>query len=167
MPSWVADRPAGRADRGAHRGGIAGVAGRDLGGSIVRRASDDGGRVGGGAHRGTAGHRDGRIWRALNNLVGAESAFNTNLLANEIGWETATFGGHSAFNGALNRAFNIGNLVLSTGEQTVNSFLGGIQAPALFLTGSGAQVFNGGNIGGIEGIFDQSLALGADLAGLL
>ncbi len=59
------------------------------------------------------------------------------------------------------------DLVLSTGEQTVNSFLGGVQVPPVFLTGSGAQVFNGGSIGGIEGIFDQTLAAGADLAGLL
>ncbi len=57
---------------------------------------------------------------------------------------------------------------LSTGEQTVNSFSGGSQGPALFLAGSGAQVFNGPNaVGGFEGVFDQSLALGADLAGLL
>ena len=40
----------------------------------------------------------------LSNLIGAESAFNTNLLTNEIGWEAATFGGYSALNGALNRA---------------------------------------------------------------
>jgi hypothetical protein len=50
----------------------------------------------------------------------------------------------------------------------VASFLTGVQAPAIstLLTGSSAQVFNAGNIGGIEGVFNQSLAAGADFAGL-
>jgi hypothetical protein len=38
---------------------------------------------------------------------------------------------------------------------------------ASLLTGSGAQVFNGGQIGGLEGVFDQSRAGTADFAGLL
>lgn len=107
----------------------------------------------------------------LGNLVTAETGFNTNLLSNELGWEASIFG-PNALNGALNRAFNVGNLVLLTGEQTVNSLLGGAQVPALdagaFLTGGGGGAFNtNGGIGGLEGIFDQSLALGADLGGLL
>jgi hypothetical protein len=101
------------------------------------------------------------------NLVGAETAFNTNLLTNELSLETSLFGTPVALNGAINRFFNAGNVALATGEQTVNSLLGGTQGPALFLTGSGSQVFNGGNIGGIEGVSDQLLAGGADLVGLL
>jgi hypothetical protein len=102
----------------------------------------------------------------FNNLVGAETTFNTSLLANEVALG-ASVSGPGPFNGALNRAFNIGNLVVATGEQTVNSFLGGTQGTALFLTGGPSVVFDGGNIGGIEGAFNQSLALGADLAGML
>jgi hypothetical protein len=104
----------------------------------------------------------------LGNLITAETGFNTNLLNNEIAWETSVFGTNSALNGGLNRLFNVGNLVLATGEQTVNSFVGGVQVPPIstVLTGTGEEVFNGGNIGGLEGIFDQSLAAGADFAGL-
>jgi hypothetical protein len=60
----------------------------------------------------------------------------------------------------------VGNLIVSTGEQTVDSLLGGAQVSPFFLTGSEAQVFNSGTIGGLEGIFDQTLGAGADLAGL-
>lgn len=35
------------------------------------------------------------------------------------------------------------------------------------LTGSGAQTFNGGQIGGLVGAFDQSMMVGADVVGLL
>src|SRR6202012_3201050 len=100
-----------------------------------------------------------------NNLIGAEAGFNQNLLAGELNLETTVFGTNSALNGVVNRVFNVGNLVLSTGEQTVNSLLAGVQAPGLLLTGTGQQVFNAGNIGGLEGIINQSLAAGADLAG--
>jgi hypothetical protein len=86
-----------------------------------------------------------------------------------VTWEANTFG-PNGFNGALDRTFNAYNLTLLTGEQTVNSFLGGTQVPALnagvFLTGGGTGVFNtNGGIGGLEGIFDQSLAAYADLVG--
>ncbi|HWT48632.1 MAG TPA: hypothetical protein VN255_08680 [Mycobacterium sp.] len=88
-----------------------------------------------------------------------------------MAWEIKSIFGPNAFNGALNRLFNFGNLVVLTGEQTVNSILGGTQVPVLdagaFLTGGGGGVFNtNGGVGGLEGIFDQSLAAGADLAGL-
>lgn len=107
----------------------------------------------------------------LGNLVTAETGFNTNLLGSELSWEASVFG-PNAFNGALNRIFNVGNLALLTGEQSVNSFVGGAQVPALnagaFLTGGGGGVFNtNGGLGGLEGIVDQTLAAGADLAGLL
>jgi hypothetical protein len=105
----------------------------------------------------------------LGNLVTAETTFDTNLVNSELAWEANAFG-PNAFNGALDRTFNAYNLTLLTGEQTVNSFLGGTQVPALnagvFLTGGGTGVFNtNGGIGGLEGIFDQSLAAYADLAG--
>ncbi len=98
----------------------------------------------------------------LNNMVAAETNFDANLLNSELAWEAGTFG-PNAFNGALNRMFNVYNLTLLTGEQTANSLLGGTQVPALnaglFLTGGGTGVFNtNGGIGGLEGIFDQFLA---------
>ena len=102
----------------------------------------------------------------IHDLVAAETGFNKSLLCSEMTWEASTCG-PNAFGGALDRVFNVGNLTLATGEQTVNSLLGAEQAPGLFLAGGCGQVFNGGNIGGLEGILDQSLAAGADLAGLL
>src|SRR6185437_1297222 len=104
------------------------------------------------------------------NLVGRELAFNHALVANEVGLETQIFHTDSALNGVINRSFNVGNLLLGTGEQTFNSLVGA-SVPAGFvsslLTGSGAQTFNGGQIGGLVGAFDQSLAAGADFVGLL
>jgi hypothetical protein len=107
--------------------------------------------------------------RFLGNLVTAETNLNTNILSSELTWEANNFG-PNAFNGALDRFFNVDNLVVLTGEQTVNSFLGGTQVPALnagvFLTGGGSGVINtNGGIGGLEGIFDQTLAAYVDLAG--
>jgi hypothetical protein len=67
----------------------------------------------------------------------------------------------------VNAETNLNANILLTGEQTVNSFLGGVQAPAIFLAGSGQAVFNGGSIGGLEGVLDQTLAAGADLTGSL
>ncbi|OBK49953.1 PPE family protein [Mycobacterium kubicae] len=102
------------------------------------------------------------------NLIGNELAFNQNLLANEVGFERAVFGSDSALNGAVNRGFNVGNLLFGTGEQAVNTFFGA-HTPADFIStllqGGPAQTFNGGQIGGPVGAFDQSLAFGADLAG--
>lgn len=104
----------------------------------------------------------------LGNLNAMESTFNGGLVNSELGWEDSTFG-CNAFGGALDRTFNVGNLFVSTGQQTFNSMLGAAPNPALstVLTGSRCDVFNGGNIGGLEGIFDQSLAAGFDFAGLL
>lgn len=129
----------------------------------------------------------------FNNLVGMETAFDTNLLASELTWEASTFGA-GAFNGALDRLFNVANLTVLTGQQAVNGVLGGAALPAsgafgpYFLTGSATPlvpqevqliapslasstpVFDGAGpyaIGGIEGIFDQTLAAGVDLAGML
>jgi hypothetical protein len=105
----------------------------------------------------------------LGSVVTAETNLNANILSSELAWEANTFG-PNAFNGALDRTFNAYNLTLLTGEQTANSLLGGTQVPplnaGLFLTGGGSGVFNtNGGIGGLEGIFDQTLAAYVDLAG--
>ncbi|VBA41517.1 PE-PGRS family protein PE_PGRS18 [Mycobacterium attenuatum] len=103
-------------------------------------------------------------------LVNNELGFNHWLLTNEVGLEQRFFGTDSALNGVINRGFNVGNLLVGTGEQALNTVVGA-QVPANFisslLTGSGAQVFNGGQIGGLAGAFDQSLVVNADLAGLV
>jgi hypothetical protein len=104
------------------------------------------------------------------NLVAGELKFNQSLLTNEIGLEKAIFGTDSALNGVVNRSFNVGNLLWGTGQQTLKLF-SGAQVPTTFtsglLTGSAAQVFNSGAIGGPLGAFDQSLVVGADAAGLV
>ncbi len=85
--------------------------------------------------------------------------------------EIAIFGTESALNGALNRAFDVGNLLIGTGEKTVNNFAGAYACRSAFnrglLTGTGQQVFNGGHVGGLVGSFDQSPMAGADFLGLL
>ncbi|MDD4868096.1 MAG: PE family protein [Mycobacterium sp.] len=108
----------------------------------------------------------------VSNLGAMETAFDAHLLTSEEAWETSTFGVDNAFNGALDRLFNVANLSVLTGQQSVNSLLGGASTPALdaarFLTGSSTQVFDGSHaLGGVEGIFDQSLAAGFDVAGML
>jgi hypothetical protein len=104
------------------------------------------------------------------NLVNGQMSFDHALLTNEVGLEQQLFGTDSALNGALNRSFNAGNLLLGTVQQTGDSLLG-VTVPSNFyaniLTGSGAQVFNGGQIGGLVGVFDQSLMVPIDLAGLI
>ncbi len=103
-------------------------------------------------------------------LVNGELAFNHALVTNEVALEQAVFRTDSAFNGALNRGFNVGNLLVGTGEQTINTLIGAPVVANLnssLLLGSAAQVFNGGQIGGPLGAFDQSLVVGADLAGLV
>lgn len=104
------------------------------------------------------------------NLVNNELGFNRWLVTNEVGLEQRFFGTDSALNGVINRSFNVGNLLVGTGEQALNTVVGA-PVPANFtsslLAGSGAQVFNGGQIGGLAGAFDQSLMVAADLAGLV
>jgi PE family len=104
------------------------------------------------------------------NLVNSELGFNNSLLNSEIGFEQNMFHSDSALNGALNRGYNVVNLLVGTGEQGVNALLGPQVPTGLWgslLTGTGQQPFNGGQIGGIEGMLGQSLASVADLAGLL
>jgi hypothetical protein len=106
-----------------------------------------------------------------NALVADELAFNTNLLNEELAVEAAAFGGNeNALNGSVDRMINIDNLVLSTEENSFNSLIGAEFNPAeltqSLLTGTSADVFDTGDLGGLQGIVDQSLALSADLAGL-
>jgi hypothetical protein len=105
------------------------------------------------------------------NLVQREFGFNASLLNQELGFENS-FLGAGAFNGGENRFFNAENMFIGTSEGVLNSAVGatGWSPSALtasLLTGSSAQVFNGGAIGGLEGLLDQSLAANADLTGLL
>lgn len=103
-------------------------------------------------------------------LINNEFNFNNSLLANEVGLEKAVFGTDSAVNGTVNRGFNFYNMLIGTGEQAVNGLSGALPTQLDFnqslLQGTGQQTFNGGQIAGLVGAFDQSLAYGADLAGL-
>lgn len=106
-----------------------------------------------------------------NALVADELAFNTQLLNEELAAEAAAFGGNEdALNGSVDRMFNIDNLFLSTEENSFNSLIGAEFSPAeitqSLLTGTTTDVFDTGDLGGLQGIFDQDLALSADLAGL-
>ena len=91
------------------------------------------------------------------------------LLNNTVGFEKAVFGTDSALNGVANRGFNVGNLILGTGERAFNVFLDP-QVPAglwaSLLTGAGQHVFNGGEIGGPVSAFEQCPAGGPDVRGL-
>src|SRR5262249_7698344 len=66
----------------------------------------------------------------LSNLVTAETGFTTNLLASELTGEASTFG-PNASGGGLDAIFRIGDGALLTGEQTVNSFVFGLQLPVV------------------------------------
>jgi hypothetical protein len=106
-----------------------------------------------------------------NALVADELALNTQLLNEELAAEAAAFGGNEdALNGSVDRMFNIDNLFLSTEENSFNSLIGAEFSPAeitqSLLTGTTTDVFDTGDLGGLQGIFDQDLALSADLAGL-
>lgn len=106
-----------------------------------------------------------------NALVADELAFNTQLLDGELAVEAAAFGGNQeALNGSVDRMINVDNLFLSTEENSFNSMIGAEFSPAeitqSLLTGSPTDVFDTGDLGGLQGIFDQNLALAADLAGL-
>jgi hypothetical protein len=111
-------------------------------------------------------------------LVADELAFNHNLLTEELAAESAAFGGNdSALNGVVDRVINIDNLYLATGESSVNDVLGANYSPAELtasvLTGDTGYTgtdptiaFDTGELGGLQGIFDQNAALASDLAGL-
>ncbi|MGA8329745.1 MAG: hypothetical protein WB777_10685 [Mycobacterium sp.] len=106
-----------------------------------------------------------------NALVADELAFNTQLLNEELAAEAAAFGGNeAALNGSVDRMINIDNLSLSTEENSFNSLIGAEFSPAditqSLLTGTTTDVFDTGDLGGLQGIIDQNLALSADLAGL-
>ena len=103
------------------------------------------------------------------NLINGELSFNQELVNNEVVWEHSVFGTDSALNGVINRGFNVIDLLWGTGQQTVNTLVGAQPGPdftSSLLTGTGQQVFNGGQIGGLLGDVDQSLAFGVNLVGL-
>jgi hypothetical protein len=159
-----------------------------------------GGNIGG--IQGAVGNDLAALSYALNGTLSAAvpslgTAFNQNLLSNELLAEHAAFGfgpnGTEPLNGVVDRVINIGNLPLSTAENSFNSLIGadqvstttvfadlpqpaGITLPeeitASLLTGTGTSptdivnVFDTGYLGGAEGYADQYAALLADLAGL-
>lgn len=72
-------------------------------------------------------------------------------------------------NGAFNRGFNVGDLLVGNGEQALNLFTGPqlpLDSTSGLLLGTAAQPFNGGQIGGLLGAFDQSMVATTDLIGL-
>jgi hypothetical protein len=104
-------------------------------------------------------------------LINGEVNFNTSLVGSEVALEQRIFGTDSALNGVVNRGYNVGNLLLvNTPEELLNS-LSGALPPSNFnssiLTGGGTGTFNGGQIGGPVGAFDQSLSLGLNVLGLI
>ncbi|GAB7143567.1 PE family protein [Mycobacterium riyadhense] len=103
------------------------------------------------------------------NLVSNELAFNQALVANEMALQQGVFGTNTALNGVLNRGFNLGNLVIGTGQQFVNVVLGA-PTPEEFtvslIAGEEGQVFSSGEIGGVLGAVQQKLMLDAQLVGL-
>jgi hypothetical protein len=106
-----------------------------------------------------------------NALVADELTFNTQLLDGELAAEAAAFGGNQeALNGSVDRMINVDNLFLSTEENSFNSLIGAEFSPAeitqSLLTGTPTDVFDTGDLGGLQGIFDQNLALVTDLVGL-
>ncbi len=62
----------------------------------------------------------------------------------------------------MNRSYNAFNLLVGTGEQSINNLSGALVSQPAFnqtlLTGSDLQVFNSGQFGGLVGSFDQTLA---------
>ncbi|OBG27883.1 hypothetical protein A5764_02695 [Mycobacterium sp. 852002-51057_SCH5723018] len=103
----------------------------------------------------------------IDDLVAKEIAFNANLLSGELGLEQTLFGSTNALNGAVNSAFNIPNVMLATGEEGVNTLLGAFPAPLVGTALIGGATGSFGTVGGLEGVFDQTLSVGFDLAGLM
>lgn len=110
----------------------------------------------------------------LNGLVDV----NSGLVSGQVGLEELIFGNDSALNGVVNRLFNVGNMGFGTVQNFLNGAIG-IRPDAVgadtgpghltwnLLTGQNAfgvatpNVFNSGEIGGLEGMAVQGLqALG-------
>lgn len=106
-------------------------------------------------------------------LVGGEANFGHGLVNGEVGLEQMLLGSDSALNGIVNRGFNAVNMLLDGVQQGFNGVLG-VSYPGFdpheltagLLTGSAAQVFNNGDVGGLLGAVNQIVALLADVAGL-
>ncbi|WP_343599121.1 PE family protein [Mycobacterium sp.] len=110
-------------------------------------------------------------------LVGGEFSFNTGLVDTEVGLEKAIFGTDSALNGALNRSYNVVNMFPDTAENSANGVLGANADGTVDITRSllvgvnpvGSllpNIFNSGDIGGLEGVVDQALAGFGDITGV-
>jgi hypothetical protein len=104
-------------------------------------------------------------------LVSNEFGLNQSLVANEMALEQSIFGTNSALNGSVNNAFNFWNMVLGTGEQTVNALVGaqvpaGLNLAASLMAGSPTDVVGGGAVGGLLGALDQKLMFDLNVAGL-
>ncbi len=104
-------------------------------------------------------------------LVSREVNFNNSLVDREVALEVRIFGNDSAINGVINRAYNVGNLLLVNTPEEILNGLSGALVPSDFnlsvLTGEGGGTFNGGEIGGPVGAFDQSLSLTLNAIGFI
>lgn len=113
-------------------------------------------------------------------LTGGEVSVNGGLVSAQVGLEQAIFGSDSALNGVLNRGYNVFNMFLDTGERTFNGLLGAngplngageldplavTQSLTVGLAPLGGNVFDTGDIGGLEGVFSQGLAAVGDMTG--
>lgn len=107
-------------------------------------------------------------------LLSTQTSFNTGLVAHELALEELIFGTDSALNGTINRLFNVGNMFVDTFENTFNGFLFGANPDitSVLTVGMNAlgeltpNLFNSGMLGGIEGVFNNTLAAFFDFLGL-
>ncbi|OBJ67810.1 hypothetical protein [Mycobacterium sp. 1274756.6] len=112
-------------------------------------------------------------------LFAGQIAFNSNLVDRyaggfgaEIQLEKLLFGSNNALNGVINRLYNVFNMGLGAGQNSLNGVLGTSVDPsevtASLLAGfdpNGGNVFNTGQIGGLEGMFGQALQAFANATG--
>lgn len=100
----------------------------------------------------------------LTGFVDGQVKFNENLVANQIALQQAIFG--AELNPAVTAGFNAFNVLVGTGEQTINALLGA-PMPADFM-GSlmiGGDIEGGVPTGGLIGVLDQALAFNAAIGG--
>ncbi len=93
-------------------------------------------------------------------LAQAEHDFSTQLTDSEIALQKALFGTDTAFNGALNHAFNAWNMSWDAQQQGLNGLLGITdydpqQYTAALLIDPAGQSFSDGSVGGLTGMFAQ------------
>jgi hypothetical protein len=113
---------------------------------------------------------------AYADLLSGETTFNTDLVGNETALVDAAFGANTTLDPFLDRLFNADNLLVELFENSFNSVIGADNiSPAaligqlLIATPSDGGYFDGvgtSSIGGLTGVFDQSLAALNDASGL-